>query len=115
MSRPATLKESVAPSTSDTFKDTSFSVSRIERGVIRQNQEIAVCNYHDPDAAPMKAKATALYEFDGLAKVPVQEAAAGSIVEAVPCRPEQKSMGESSCSSVASRSSSSSRHSSMTS
>ncbi len=57
-----------------------IAIGRIERGVIRQNQEIAVCNYHDPDAAPMKAKATALYEFDGLAKVPVQEAAAGSIV-----------------------------------
>ena len=57
-----------------------IAIGRIERGVIRQNQEIAVCNYHDPDAAPIKAKATALYEFDGLAKVPVQEAAAGSIV-----------------------------------
>ena len=39
-----------------------------------------MCNYHDPDAAPKKAKATALYEFDGLAKVPVQEATAGNII-----------------------------------
>ena len=52
-----------------------IAIGRIERGVIKQNQEIAVCNYHDADAAPQKAKATALYEFDGLAKVPVQEAA----------------------------------------
>jgi len=57
-----------------------IAIGRIERGVIKQNQEIAVCNYHHPDAAPAKAKATALYEFDGLAKVPVQEASAGSII-----------------------------------
>ena len=57
-----------------------IAIGRIERGVIKQNQEIAVCNFHDPDAAPKKAKATALYEFDGLAKVPVQEASAGNII-----------------------------------
>ena len=57
-----------------------IAIGRIERGRVKQNQEIAVCNYHDPDAAPQKAKATALYQFDGLAKVPVQEAEAGSIV-----------------------------------
>ena len=57
-----------------------IAIGRIERGTVKQNQEIAVCNYHHPDDASMKAKATALYEFDGLAKVPVQEAAAGSIV-----------------------------------
>ena len=57
-----------------------IAIGRIERGAIRQNQEIAVCNYHDPDAAPKKAKATALYEFDGLAKVPVQQSTAGNII-----------------------------------
>ncbi len=57
-----------------------IAIGRIERGGVKQNQEIAVCNYHNPDAPPQKAKATALYEFDGLAKVPVQEAAAGNIV-----------------------------------
>ena len=57
-----------------------IAIGRIERGVIKQNQEIAVCNYHDPDAAPKKAKATALYEFDGLAKVPVSEVTAGNII-----------------------------------
>ena len=57
-----------------------IAIGRIERGAIKQNQEIAVCNYHDPDAAPKKAKATALYEFDGLAKVPVTEASAGNII-----------------------------------
>ena len=57
-----------------------IAIGRIERGSIKQNQEIAVCNFHAPDAAPKKAKATALYEFDGLGKVPVQEAEAGSII-----------------------------------
>ncbi len=57
-----------------------IAIGRVERGVVKQNQDIAVCNYHAPDAAPQKARVSALYEFDGLAKVPVQEAAAGSIV-----------------------------------
>ena len=57
-----------------------IAIGRIERGTVKQNQEIAVCNYHAPDAAPKKAKATALYEFDGLAKVPVAEATAGNII-----------------------------------
>ncbi len=48
-----------------------IAIGRIERGTIRQNQEIAVCNFHDPDAAPQKAKAAALYQFEGLSKVPV--------------------------------------------
>ncbi len=57
-----------------------IAVGRIERGVVKQNQEIAVCNYHDPDAKSKKAKATNLYEYDGLNKVPVTEAKAGSII-----------------------------------
>ena len=28
-----------------------IAIGRIERGTMKQNQEIAVCNYHDPDAA----------------------------------------------------------------
>ena len=57
-----------------------IAVGRIERGTIKQNDEIVVCNYHTPDAAPKKAKATAIYEFDGLAKVPTTEATAGNII-----------------------------------
>ena len=57
-----------------------IAIGRIERGTVKQNQEIAVCNYHDPDAAPQKAKATALYQFQGLSKVPVTEADAGNII-----------------------------------
>ena len=57
-----------------------IAIGRIERGVIRQNQEIEVCNYHDADAVPMKAKAVSLYQFDGLNRVPVSEAGAGNII-----------------------------------
>ncbi len=57
-----------------------IAIGRIERGTVKQNQEISVCNYHDVEAAPKKAKATAIYEFEGLARKPVTEAAAGSII-----------------------------------
>ena len=57
-----------------------IAIGRIERGMVKQNQEIAVCNFHTPDEAPRKAKATALYQFDGLGRVPVTEATAGNII-----------------------------------
>ena len=57
-----------------------IAIGRIERGTVKQNQEIAVCNFHQPDATPQKAKATALYQFDGLGRVPVTEATAGNII-----------------------------------
>ena len=57
-----------------------IAIGRIERGTIHANGEIAVCNYHDPDAAPRKAKAVSMYQFEGLQRVPVQEATAGNII-----------------------------------
>lgn len=58
-----------------------IAIGRIERGTLSQNQEIAVCNYHSEDqGASKKAKATAIYEFDGLNRVPVKEASAGNII-----------------------------------
>ena len=57
-----------------------IAIGRIERGVIHQNDEIAVCNFHAPDAPAKKAKATAIYQFDGLARVPATEASAGEII-----------------------------------
>ena len=56
-----------------------IAIGRIERGTIKQNQEIVVCNYHNPDEAK-KAKAVSLYTFDGLARTPVTEACAGEII-----------------------------------
>ena len=56
-----------------------IAIGRIERGIIRQNQEIAVCNYHHPENI-QKAKAVNLYQFEGLGRVPVTEATAGHII-----------------------------------
>ncbi len=57
-----------------------IAIGRIERGTLKQNSEIAVCNFHHPDAAPQKAKATSIFEFDGLGKVPVTSSTAGNII-----------------------------------
>ena len=57
-----------------------IAIGRIERGTVKQNMEIEVCNYHDPDAPTLKAKAVSLYQFDGLSRVPVTEASAGNII-----------------------------------
>lgn len=54
-------------------------IGRIERGSIRQNQEITVCDYHG-ERPVRKAKAVTLYEFKGLAKLQVSEAPAGDII-----------------------------------
>ncbi|MCD7859636.1 MAG: translational GTPase TypA [Firmicutes bacterium] len=56
-----------------------IAIGRVERGTIRVNQEVAVCDYHDPGRKE-KSKVVALYEFDGLGKTPVPEASAGEIV-----------------------------------
>ena len=56
-----------------------IGIGRIERGTIRQNQEVSICDYHDPSHSA-KGKVVALYEFDGLAKKPITEASAGEIV-----------------------------------
>ena len=57
-----------------------IAIGRIERGRIKQNDEIEVCNYHDTDKTTVKAKAVSLYEFDGLNRVPVTEVGAGNII-----------------------------------
>ena len=57
-----------------------IAIGRIERGALKQNQEIAVCNYHDPEAVLRKAKAVSMYEFEGLGRKPVTEATAGNII-----------------------------------
>ncbi|MEG2175294.1 MAG: translational GTPase TypA [Oscillibacter sp.] len=57
-----------------------IAIGRIERGTLKQNQEIAVCNYHTQEAGMRKAKATSVFEFSGLARVPVAESTAGNIV-----------------------------------
>ena len=56
-----------------------IAIGRIERGTIRQNQDVMICDYHDPGMKE-KSKIVSLYEFDGLNRIPVTEASAGEIV-----------------------------------
>ena len=56
-----------------------IAIGRIERGTIKVNQEVTICDFHDPEMK-QKGKVVALYAFDGLGKAPVQTASAGEIV-----------------------------------
>ncbi len=56
-----------------------IAVGRVERGTIKVNQEVTICDYHNPDMK-QKGKVVALYAFDGLGKAPIQQASAGEIV-----------------------------------
>ena len=56
-----------------------IGVGKVENGTIRVNQEVMLCNHHDPDKMK-KVKISKLYEFDGLNKIEVKEAEIGSIV-----------------------------------
>ncbi len=56
-----------------------IAVGRVERGTIKVNQEVTICDFHNPDIK-QKGKVVALYEFDGLGKNPIQQASAGEIV-----------------------------------
>ncbi len=56
-----------------------IGIGRIERGVLKQNQDIMICNYHS-DKAPRRAKVVSLYQIDGLQRIQVESAKIGDIV-----------------------------------
>ncbi len=56
-----------------------IGIGRIERGVVKQNQEIMISNFHS-GATPKRAKIVSLYQIDGLVRVPVETAKVGDIV-----------------------------------
>ena len=56
-----------------------IAVGRVERGTIKVNQEVVICDYHD-QTVQNKGKVVALYTYDGLGKAPITEASAGEIV-----------------------------------
>ena len=56
-----------------------IAIGRIDRGVIRQNQEVMVCDYHQKHA-PYKSKIVNIYQIDGLGRTPVDTAEVGDIV-----------------------------------
>lgn len=56
-----------------------IGIGRIERGVIRQNQDVVICNYHNR-AETKKTRIVSLYQIDGLSRVPVESAKMGDII-----------------------------------
>lgn len=56
-----------------------IGIGKIERGSVKANESITVCNYNDP-SVKKTAKIVNLYQIEGLDRVQVQEAKAGDIV-----------------------------------
>lgn len=56
-----------------------IGIGRIERGMAKANQEVAVCN-HNAVGQVKRGKLVNLYQIEGLARVPAETATAGDIV-----------------------------------
>ena len=56
-----------------------IAVGRVDRGTVKVNQEITVCDYHNR-VAPYRSKVVSIYQFDGLNKVAVDTATVGDII-----------------------------------
>ena len=56
-----------------------IGIGKIDNGTLKVNQEVMMVNAHDPEKQK-RVKINKLYEFDGLAKVEVNEATIGAIV-----------------------------------
>ena len=56
-----------------------IGIGRIERGVLKQNQNAMICNYHSGER-PRLTKIVSIYQIDGLVRVPVETARMGDIV-----------------------------------
>ena len=57
-----------------------IGIGRIERGVIRANEPVVLCNYNEPGKVRTNCKIANLYQIEGLEKVQVERAQAGDIV-----------------------------------
>lgn len=57
-----------------------IGIGRIERGTVHVGEDVMITNYHNPDAQPKKTRIVSLYQFDGLARDPVDQAKMGDIV-----------------------------------
>ncbi|MBR6653095.1 MAG: translational GTPase TypA, partial [Oscillospiraceae bacterium] len=55
------------------------AVGRIERGEMKVNQQVEICDFHNPDTK-LRGKLTAIYQFEGIGRTAVQSAKAGDIV-----------------------------------
>ncbi len=56
-----------------------IAIGRIERGVIHQNDEVLITDYHDRDKQ-YRGKIATLFQIDGLRRVPVEQAIVGDLV-----------------------------------
>ncbi|PWL63701.1 MAG: translational GTPase TypA [Oscillospiraceae bacterium] len=56
-----------------------IAIGRVERGVLRQNQDVMVCDWHN-SIQPYRGKITAIYQIEGLKRVPCEEAKMGDII-----------------------------------
>ncbi len=56
-----------------------IAIGRIERGELKQNQEVTVCDFHEKHA-PYKSKIVNIYQIDGLGRTAVDSAKVGDIV-----------------------------------
>lgn len=56
-----------------------IGIGRVECGVIKQNQDIIVCDWHDKEKK-YKGKIANLYQIEGLKREPVAEAKVGDVV-----------------------------------
>ncbi len=57
-----------------------IGIGRIERGKLRQNQEVAITNYHNPDEPPVKTRIVSMYQFEALKREPCESAEMGDII-----------------------------------
>ena len=56
-----------------------IAIGRIERGSIKQNQDVTICDYHSKHD-PYKSKIVNIYQIDGLNRTPVENANVGDII-----------------------------------
>ena len=56
-----------------------IGIGRIERGCVKANQEVAICNHNIP-GMNKRGKLVNLYQIEGLSRVPAESAMAGDIV-----------------------------------
>ncbi|MDR3185578.1 MAG: translational GTPase TypA [Christensenellaceae bacterium] len=55
-----------------------IAIGRIERGVMKVNQEVVVCNFHSNES--FKSKITNIYQFSGLNRITTDNASVGDVV-----------------------------------
>ena len=56
-----------------------IGIGKIERGQLNLNQEVVLCDYHNPELK-QKGRVASLFQIEGLKRVPVETAMVGDIV-----------------------------------